>query len=254
MEAGQKLQLPLNDAESINMVWCPPGEFLMGYPVEDRFELSESGKFQHKVKLTKGFWLGATPVTQVQWKIVMGQYSSFYIGKETFLHLPVFCENWTNATDFCQRLTDFWTDKGILRTDQQVSLPSVAQWEYACRAGTNTHWYFGDDEAELENHAWYQKNSGNRLHPVGLKLPNPWGLYDVYGQILEWCLDDLHIYRSNELTIDPIHQNNPKPYSKMVKGGCFHYRDFMIGSSGIESVAIHNPFNEETGIRIILSQ
>jgi len=95
---------------------------------------------------------------------------------------PVVCVSWNDAVAYCKWLSQ--------KTGESYRLPTEAEWEYACRAGTTTMWSFGDDEKELEKYAWYGENSEGKTHPVGEKLPNPWGLHDMHGNVWEWCEDD----------------------------------------------------------------
>ena len=158
--------------------WCPAGEFEMG--------CSDSDATPHQVKLTRGFWMLETQTTQKMWQSVMGSNPSNWIGDK----LPVECVSWDDCQEFCKKLRA----KGL-----NVQLPTEAQWEYACRAGTT-----GDYAGNLDEMAWYNSNSGWGTHEVGLKKPNEWGLYDMHGNVSEWCSDwyDSEYY-SKSPTNDP---------------------------------------------------
>ena len=106
-------------------------------------------------------------------------------GAEVF-NLPVNRVSWLDAVEFCKALTVLADQSGTLPQNHEFRLPTEVEWEYACRAGTTTDYYFGEDSAELHEHAWYLVNSMRRVHPVKLKLPNPWGLFDMYGNVREW--------------------------------------------------------------------
>ncbi|MEA3324727.1 MAG: formylglycine-generating enzyme family protein [Euryarchaeota archaeon] len=154
----------------------PAGEFMMGS--EDGFD---DEKPVHKVRIGKPFYLGTYPVTQAEWKAVMGNNPSHFKGDD----LPVESVSWDDVQEFIKKLNEKeGTDK--------YRLPSEAEWEYACRAGTNTRYSFGDSESKLGDYAWYDYNSGSKTHPVGKKKPNPGGLYDMHGNVWEWVQDRWH--------------------------------------------------------------
>jgi formylglycine-generating enzyme required for sulfatase activity len=161
-----------------------PGVFMMGSPEgigeDDEHPL-------HKVRITRAFHMGITPVTQAQWKAVMGSNPSSFKGDD----LPVECISWNDAKRFVQSLSR--------KEDIFYRLPTEAEWEYACKGKSLTRYYFGSDEAELPMHAWFLDNSEMQTHPVGLKTPNSLGLYDMHGNVWEWCEDwyDEKYYKSS---------------------------------------------------------
>jgi len=155
---------------------------------------------RHRVKLTKSFHLGRTEVTQVQWKAVMG--TTPWKGKQSVKEgddYPATFVNWDDAVEFCRKLSE---KEGV-----EYRLPTEAEWEYACRAGTTTVYSFGDDESQLAEYAWYENNARwageEYAHIVGQKKPNPWGLYDMPGNVSEWCQDWYGEYPSGDVT-DPV--------------------------------------------------
>jgi formylglycine-generating enzyme required for sulfatase activity/tetratricopeptide (TPR) repeat protein len=153
---------------SFDFCLVPAGRFSMGD--------SSNGPI-HQVTISSEFYLGKYPVTQDQWEVVMGSNPSKFIGPD----LPVEQVSWEDCQEFISRLNAM--AKGTYR------LPTEAEWEYACRAGSAGKYCFGDNEAHLEEYAWFRTNSGSQTQPVGKKKPNAWGLHDMHGNVWEWCLD-----------------------------------------------------------------
>lgn len=185
-------ELPSVIFDGIEFVQIPAGYFIMGSP-EDEVGRYGSESPQHTVNIKNPFYLGKYPVTQKQWEKVMGSNPSFFKGDD----LPVESVSWDDVQEFIKKLNEI---KGI----DKYSLPSEAEWEYACRAGTTTMYFFGDDESKLWNYAWHgdysaeerYKNKNKILkkgtHPVGRKLPNSFGIYDMHGNVCEWVQDRWH--------------------------------------------------------------
>ena len=132
----------------------------------------------HKVTLTKPFYMGRFEVTQEQWQAVMGENPSTFTGAKN----PVEGVNWEDCQAFLQKLS-------AKVPGRIFKLPTEAQWEYACRAGSSAQYSFGNDPAELGKFAWFGGNSQSSTHPVGQKQPNTWGLHDMHGNVCEWCAD-----------------------------------------------------------------
>ena len=164
----------VRDFGGIEMVWCPPGEFLMGSPEDEAYRGDD--ETQHRVTLTRGFWMAKTETTQGQWKRVMGGNPSDFSGED----LPVETVSWDDVQKWLEKMNE----KTPLPSGWKWALPTEAQWEYACRAGTESA-FAGD----LDEMAWYGENSGSTTNPVGTKQANAWGLHDMHGNVWEWCSD-----------------------------------------------------------------
>ena len=183
-EAGTRQTLKIGDAE-YGFVWIPAGEFDMGSPESE--ENRDSDEVLHHVKLTKGFWALETEVTQALYQEIMGANPSCFKGDD----LPVESVSWDDASKFCKELTT------RLPTELKASLPTEAQWEYACRAGTKTAYWYGD-VADVSK----MNYDGGKMKPVKSYDPNPWGLYDMHGNVWEWTSDYYDDYPS-ETASDP---------------------------------------------------
>ncbi len=212
-QPGDTHTVDLGDGVEMEFVWIPPGEYMRGgrlspEETEERYggivDWYEDKHPRHRVRLTEGFWLGKTPVTQEQYEIVMGKKPSFFDGDDR----PVESVSWHDAIKFTEKLSE--------QAEGTFRLPTEAEWEYACRAGTETEFYFGDDADRLGEYAWYWGNSNSRTHPVGQKRPNAWGLHDMHGNVWEWCADWYGEYPSGTVT-DP---NGPDSGSlRVLRGG-----------------------------------
>lgn len=185
--------------QRLRMRLIPAGEFLMGSPKDDR-EGFDDERPQHMVRLTQSFWLADVPVTQAVWQAVMGRNPAHFEG----LYRPVEEVSWDGAQAFIKEL-------GTLQPGRPWRLPTEAQWEYACRAGTTTPRY-----GELDEVAWWSGNSGRQTQPVGQKRPNAWGLHDMLGNVWEWCADWFGGHKGG-MEIDP--SGPQQSVSRVVRGG-----------------------------------
>jgi formylglycine-generating enzyme required for sulfatase activity len=220
----KEVTLDLGDGMKMEFTLIPAGEFMMGShqspeDVVKAFGLPEifvvylrNEHPQHRVRISKAFYLGKCEVTQEQWKAIMGTNPSFRKGAK----LPVETVSWIDCQALINKLNEKFGRPGV-----KFSLPTEAQWEYACRGGNSTRFSFGDDKASLGEYAWYGRNSDKKTHPVGRKKPNSWGLYDMHGNVGEWCADwyDEGYYKQSPPS-DPT--GPPKGTSRVLRGGSFY--------------------------------
>ena len=213
------VDLPGGETVEFACVWIEPGKFVMGSPPLEHDREDNEGP-QHEVAISRGFWLGKYEIAQAQWESVMhnapwsGQY---YVQEDP--NCPAMYISWHDVQEFMRRLNEA-EGAAVYR------LPTEAEWEYACRAGATTRWSFGDDENRLGEYAWHKDNAWDQgeqyAHSEGVKLPNPWGLYDMHGNVWEWVQDWFsEIYYSNSPSVDP--QGAETGIRRVRKGADFHY-------------------------------
>ena len=213
---GQTITVTLPGGATLEMIWIQPGTFQMGSPNSEPGRFSDEGP-QHEVTITRGFYLGTYEITQGQWERVMGTRP--WSGRSYVLEYPdhpAVYVSWEDAQGFISELN---TAEGAA----VYRLPTEAEWEYACRAGTTTLWSFGDDEGRLTDYAWYRDNAWNvgeqYAHKVGTKLSNSWGLYDMHGNVWEWVRDWYGGGYPGGVQVDPV---GPVSGSyRVLRGGTF---------------------------------
>jgi len=201
-KSGETTTVTLPGGATMELVWCAPGSFEMGSP------LDEAGRFEnetrHSVTLTKGFWIGRYEVTQRQWESVMRSNHSRFKSPDN----PVENVSWHDCATFISRVNTVLG--GAAR------LPTEAEWEYACRAGSDAPISGG---RHIDDVAWYDSNSENRTHAVGQTSPNAWGIYDMHGNVLEWCFDWFSPLSGD--VVDP--KGTPTGSFKVLRGGCWFF-------------------------------
>ena len=214
-----KAQAPkeITNSIGVKLVLIPKGTFMMGSPE------SEKGRYenetQHEVTISKDYYLGVYEVTQAQYEKVIGKNPSHFqgaiVGNEN-VDLPVENVSWHDAVEFCKKLSELPEEK---KAGRVYRLPTEAEWEYACRAGSKTAYSFEDEEGLLPEYGWFSRNSSNRTHTVGLLEPNAWGLHDMHGNVWEWCSDWYEEYPKGAVS-DPT---GPKEGSyRVLRGGCWN--------------------------------
>jgi formylglycine-generating enzyme required for sulfatase activity len=233
--SDKEMTLDLGGGVTMELVLIQPGSFPMG---SNTPKTEESPV--HQVTISKPFYMGKYTVTQKQWEAVMGStISSYFKGPDN----PADGVSWDDCQVFLRKLGE---KVGGGRT---FALPTEAQWEYACRAGSTAKFYHGDDEARLGDYAWFVGNSGGKTHPVGQKKPNAWGLYDMHGNIMEWCEDWYGQYPTGEVT-DPTGGQNGS--LRVLRGGQWNAGSGSCRSAGRGRIAPENR-HSGFGIRVAMA-
>ncbi len=199
-ETAEWLTDQVTNSIGMALIRIPKGEFIMGSPITEKNRSGDES--QTRVTLSRDFLLGQTEVTRGQWEQVMGTKPWGGSSDKSADDLPAVNVSWDDVTTFCRKLTDRERANGKLQATEVYRLPTEAEWEYACRAGTTTAYSFGDDESLLRDFAWFVGNSGGVAQPVGTKQSNPWGLHDMHGNVWEWCSDGY--VRQRMGGIDPV--------------------------------------------------
>ncbi len=209
------LGLPVETTNDVGMVFVliPPGEFMMG-SLESEPLARASEMPQRLARITRALYLGKHPVTQAQWVAVMGRNPSYFRGGAR----PVESVSWFDCQEFLRRLNT----RANQNDDRVFRLPTEAEWEYACRAGSTTRFSFGDDVADLGRFAWHGGNSGGRTWPVGMKRPNAWALHDMHGNVWEWCHDWFDRFHYGDAPVeDPMGPDTGR--RRVLRGGSWSY-------------------------------
>jgi formylglycine-generating enzyme required for sulfatase activity len=269
---AEYLGVPAEITNSIGMrlVLIPPGQFEMGSSEQEVQRLIEQAKQRgatrprdmareapkHRVRITKPFYLGTCEVTQSEYESVMGDNPSYFsstgdgkdlVAGEDTSRLPVEAVPWGSAFEFCQKLSILSTE---IAAGRLYRLPTEAEWEYACRAGTTARFHFGDDETRAGGYAWFAGNSAGRPHAVGQKKSNAWGLYDMHGNVWEWCADR---YGQSYYAQSPF-QDPKGPSSgdrRILRGGTFGPAEVTSCRSANRASAGPKRRNSNDGFRVV---
>ena len=254
---------------ALELVKIEPGTFTMGSPETEWLRGDHEGP-QTRVTISKGFWMGKYELTQRQYQELMGNNSSYFTGN---LNRPVERVSWYDAVNYCEKLTQRERAEGRLPSGYVYRLPTEAEWEYACRAGTTTRYSFGDalecrHECDiccvldsccghkcdfcdlLGSYMWWCGNEPNGSKRVGRKKPNPWGLYDMHGNVWEWCLDwCANSYPGGSVT-DPVGPDSGR--GRVVRGGYWECHAKRCRSAHRGHCFPDNR-HDSTGFRLVLA-
>ncbi len=244
--ANKYLTLDLGKGVTMKLVRIEAGKFIMGSPKTETDRYDEEGH-QSEVTISKPFYMGVCEINQAQWHAIMGTepWKGKLFGKSGADNAATYI-SWDDAIKFCEILSK--------KAGKKLTIPTEAQWEYACRAGSKTAYCFGNDASKLGDYAWCHANAheidDQYPHAVGRKKPNAWGLYDMHGNVWEWCRD----WYSDEFytkakKADP--ENTTEAISRVVRGGAWN------GAPGMSRSARRGGFrpdisNHDTGFRVII--
>lgn len=211
------LNLPVaRENKSLDLINVGSGTFQMGHTPDQTLQLSDQS---FEVTVSEDFWIGKYSVTQSQWHSVMETNPSEVKGDD----LPITNISWNKAQLFCKELNISYSEN--IPSGYQFQLPTEAQWEYTCRAATESRNYGGNEVEDVLKIAWCKENSNKNLQRVGLKEPNPWGIYDMFGNIFEWCFDMIVDYPDGKVTdwigIDSNEYFGAVGLDRIVRGGCY---------------------------------
>ncbi len=234
--------LEIGESSEIKIPFVPisSGGFQMGSVNELPFALETP---IHQVSISYSFFVSQFLITQEQYEFVMGQNPSNF-RHET--NLPVENVSWFDAKNFCRKLSQV--------SGKNVRLLTETEWEYVCRAGSSTEYFFGDDDKSLAEYAWFESNSHGKTHPVGLKKPNDWGIYDIIGNVWEWC-EDVWKGDYNEFPGDGSAnlKNIEKQHRRSTRGGSWAMNAFRCRSS-YRSFDWNDNATEKLGFRIVTEE
>lgn len=237
VEPAKSFVEDLGNGVKLEMLLIPKGSFLMGSADGDESAFGQE-KPQHRVEITEAFYLGKYQITQGQWQAVMGNNpSKFKKGND----YPVERVSWDDCHEFLEKLNQ--------KTGKQYRLPSEAEWEYACRAGTTTKYYFGDDAKQLGKYAWFNGNANSETRPVGQKKPNQFGLYDIHGNVWEWCEDSWENNFGTPRTQKPLVASSD---TRVLRGGSwFSFPRICCSVRRFDSSRVS--WDSDNGFRVVCS-
>lgn len=244
------------------MVFIPPGTFRMGSPVDEVGRYSDEGP-QTTVTISRGFWIGKYEVTQGEYEAVTGNNPSYFNGVRMTDNgekdygsdpsRPVEQVSWSDAVAYCAALTGREQAAGRICTNSVYRLPTEAEWEYACRAWTSPRFHYGDDPGytNLTSYAWYPDNSLAMTHTKGQKLPNVWGLYDMPGNVFEFCQDWYATKYTGGFRTDP--QGPATGDYRVIRGSCWGLGYPNHLRSAFRSILLPETRGNEFGFRVVLA-
>ncbi|MEO1254998.1 MAG: formylglycine-generating enzyme family protein [Bacteroidota bacterium] len=255
MTVSHDIQINLDETSNIKMIHCPSGQYIMGSSSKN---MNVAEKPAHLVNIPYEFWVSETLITRNQYNCIMN-IEEIRVNEDS-LESPACQYNWNEAIILCETIQHkiLNNEFSLIGIDFSInkyslSLPTEVQWEYLCRAGTTTNWYFGDDKDLLPQYAWFDQTAFAPLPKVKQKKANPWKIYDLYGMAFEWCLNDTYSYGHGTGKITYPDANINQPVLKAVRGGSFYSSAANCRSASRSELDHWNSENDLTGIRIVLN-
>jgi len=235
---GWKINTP-----NIEFVPIAPGNFSMGSPMLNLTRTTNESPV-HRVKLTRPFWMSKFEIKQKTFKLITNKSPSFHhlVGRDA----PVENVTWRDAVQFCERLNNHQRGRNKIPEGYEYRLPTEAEWEYSCRAGSKTKYSF-KNPIEIYKYTWFDINSNDKVHVTGQKAPNKWGLYDMHGNVWEWCLDAAYDYTSKS-QVDPVKISGTK---RIIRGGSFNAQRTFVTCASRNSV-MEDYKRHSLGFRVVL--
>jgi formylglycine-generating enzyme required for sulfatase activity len=251
--AGDRFVVQIPPGVEMAFRWCPPGSFMMGSPANEPGRGADEGP-QTRVTFSNGFWISETEVSKAQWQAILGRDPYIESPPYWFPEDPVDSVSWDTIMGAQSSGRPNPQPGSIMARlgtliNHDVTLPSEAQWEYACRAGTSTQFSFGDNASLLIESAWFIQNAGRALRPVAQKAPNAWGIYDMHGNVWEWCLDWHGEYSGGSVS-DYSGPRSGK--SRVFRGGSW-IRPAVDCRSASRSFAGPTYQNNDLGFRVVIN-
>jgi formylglycine-generating enzyme required for sulfatase activity len=237
----------ITNSIGIKLVLIPKGTFMMGSPASEQGR--DDDETQHEVTISEDYYLGVFEVTQAQYEKVIGTNPSYFQRAKVAdqnADLPVESVSWDDAVEFCKRLSDLPEEK---KAGRVYRLPTEAEWEYASRAGTQTAFHFGDDFGSLADYGHFQIDQERETHAVGTKKPNPWGLFDMYGNVWEFCADHHAPRYAEESVVDP--RGPEQGTERVARGGSYLSKPNHCRSAARQACNPDQVF-DDCGFRIVL--
>ena len=245
-KSGENIVIPLGDDFSVNLIWCQPGRF----NISINSSKTAYETYNYSVEFTEGFWMSETLMTEQVWFFFFNEYHDKYLShSEEDFDYPLATMSYKEVT----KLLNQFRELPQLKIENVfIGLPNFMEWEYVARAGTQEGYFFGTDEQKFAEYAWYRGNNDNTGGvKIKAKKPNPWGFYDLFGYVSEYCYDVDFENGTNNLLVNPKSQTEID-VSLPIKGGNYDSKFGEFLTDKITYSNVKNHFNDEIGMRLLV--